>query len=72
MEFFLHFFKIGNIHDIIRKIVTDTFFDNLNCYSNGYAIFFYLLLLDCCWDKLKSYFYKVPSIFLYKYGVYKV
>lgn len=48
MGFLSHFSRIGDINYIIKNIITDYSFNNLNAYFNGHAIFFDLLFLYYC------------------------
>lgn len=45
-EFISHLFRVGNINNVVKDVVADTFFNNPGYYSKDYAIFFRLLFSD--------------------------
>lgn len=73
MEFFSYLFiKVSNVNDIIKDVVTNTFFDDSSCFSYNLATFFYLLFPDYCGSAPGAFLYKVANIFLNKHDLYEI
>lgn len=67
-KFFLYFLGVGYINDIVKDIITNTFFDNLNCNVQCHYIFFdlYFTFLENNMRILKADYNEVSDIFLIK------